>query len=278
MENMRSIQYANVSQRRSRIDGFRTGLGYRTHQWDRFLRGKIVCRCGFLVICVLCFGGRDGHSAHAGDLHLAGVVHSGIGGVAGDRPGDSAPPAATIGTQGKFLPVDDRGAWLAGDGKSRLLRLANGKALRFCAGIVACTGDSYVGGGAGIQCVQQLGVAEKHRRLILLGGDGIPYVCIGIGCGLFGHGMGNVISERAINSYPELKRQLDIEKNDERNVAIANRAKGKAFDMMTFVFGALMLSFALMGIDMVAVLLLVFAYLLVHGFALYYRFKFDKEM
>ena len=101
----------------------------------------------------------------------------------------------------------------------------------------------------------------------------LPYVCIGIGCGLFGHGMGNVISERAINSYPELKRQLDIEKNDERNVAIANRAKGKAF-----VFGSLMLSFALMGIDMVAVLLLVFAYLLVHGFALYYRFKFDKEM
>ena len=40
----------------------------------------------------------------------------------------------------------------------------------------------------------------------------LPYVCIGIGCGLFGHGMGNVISERAINSYPELKRQLDIEK------------------------------------------------------------------
>lgn len=64
----------------------------------------------------------------------------------------------------------------------------------------------------------------------------LPYVCIGIGCGLFGHGMGNVISERAINSYPELKRQLDIEKNDERNVAIANRAKGKAFDMMTFCF------------------------------------------
>ena len=97
----------------------------------------------------------------------------------------------------------------------------------------------------------------------------LPYVCIGIGCGLFGHGIGNVISERGFNNYPELKRQLDIEKNDERNVAIANRAKGKSFDMMTFVFGALLLSFALMGIDMVAVLLLVFAYLLVHGFALY---------
>ena len=89
----------------------------------------------------------------------------------------------------------------------------------------------------------------------------LPYVCIG-----------------AINSAPELKKKLDIEKNDERNVAIANKAKGKAFDVMTWVFSALMVSFALMGIDTVAVLLLVFAYLLVLGFAIYYRFKFDKEM
>ena len=102
----------------------------------------------------------------------------------------------------------------------------------------------------------------------------LPYVCIGVGCGF----LGNVISERAINSAPELKKKLDIEKNDERNVAIANKAKGKAFDVMTWVFSALMVSFALMGIDTVAVLLLVFAYLLVHGFAIYYRFKFDKEM
>ena len=48
--------------------------------------------------------------------------------------------------------------------------------------------------------------------------------------------------------------------------------------MMTFVFGALILSFGLMGVDMIALLLLVFAYLFVHGFAIYYRFKFDKEM
>lgn len=104
----------------------------------------------------------------------------------------------------------------------------------------------------------------------------LPYVCIG--CGLFGHGTGNVISERAIYGDPELKKKLDIEKNDERNLAIVNNAKGKAFDMMTFVFGALMVSFALMGVDMIAVLLLVFAYLFVHGFEIYYRLKFDREM
>ena len=83
---------------------------------------------------------------------------------------------------------------------------------------------------------------------------------------------------QAIRSDSEIQRKLEIEKNDERNIAIANKAKGKAFDMMTFVFGALMISFALIGVDMIAVLLLVFAYLFVHGFAIYYRFKFDKEM
>lgn len=106
----------------------------------------------------------------------------------------------------------------------------------------------------------------------------LPYVCIGIGSGLFGHGMGNLISERAIRSDPDLQKKLDIEKNDERNIAISNKAKGKAFDMMTYVYGALMVSFALMGVDMSDLLLLVFAYLFVHGFGIYYRIKFDKEM
>ena len=71
---------------------------------------------------------------------------------------------------------------------------------------------------------------------------------------------------------------MEIEQRDERNIAIADRAKGKAFDMMTFVFGALMLAFALMSVDLPAVLLLVFAYLFVHGYAIYYRCRYEKEM
>ena len=106
----------------------------------------------------------------------------------------------------------------------------------------------------------------------------LPYVCIGAGCGLFGGCLGSLIGDRAVQSDPELARRLRIEQNDESNVALANRANGKALVCMTYVFGALMVSFALMGIDLVAVLLLVFAYLLVHGVALYYRIKFDREM
>ena len=91
----------------------------------------------------------------------------------------------------------------------------------------------------------------------------LPYVCIGIGCGLFGHGMGSILSQRIMQKHPQMQKQMEIEQRDERNIAIADRAKGKAFDMMTFVFGALMLAFALMSVDLPAVLLLVFAYLFV---------------
>ncbi|MFK7697603.1 hypothetical protein ACI5FR_32875, partial [Paenibacillus sp. HJGM_3] len=59
---------------------------------------------------------------------------------------------------------------------------------------------------------------------------------------------------------------------------IANRGKAKAYDMMVFVFGALILALALMGVDLTVVLLLVFAYLFTIGYGTYYRFKYYKEM
>lgn len=110
------------------------------------------------------------------------------------------------------------------------------------------------------------------------GENALPYVCIGVGCGLFGHGAGEIISQRALKNHPDIRRNIEIEKNDERNIAIAEKAKSRAFDMMTFVFGALMLSFAIMGIDMTAVLLLVGAYLLVEIYAVYCRCRYEKEM
>ena len=106
----------------------------------------------------------------------------------------------------------------------------------------------------------------------------LPYICIGVGCGLFGHGMGNTVSERVLKKYPEVARQKKIEENDERNVAIAERSKARAFDLMTFVLGALMLCFALMQVDLALVLLLVCAYLFIEGYALYCRFRLEKEM
>ena len=106
----------------------------------------------------------------------------------------------------------------------------------------------------------------------------VPYLCIGVGAGIFGHGTGAWLQYRALKDAPEARRRIEIETNDERNVAMNNRAKAKAYDAMIYIFSALMLVFALMEIDFVAVLLLVVGYLAVCGIYVYYRVRYDREM
>lgn len=125
--------------------------------------------------------------------------------------------------------------------------------------------------GLGLVLVKTLTAPEGIMRAI-------PYIFIGVGCGAFGHGVGKIISQKAIKTSPKIQMQLEIDKNDERNVTISNRAKAKVYDMMIFVFGILMLVFALMGVDIVAVLLLVFSYLFVMSSGIYYRWKYEREM
>lgn len=106
----------------------------------------------------------------------------------------------------------------------------------------------------------------------------LPYIFIGIGCGVFGHGMGEIISYRVVKNNPDILKQIEIEKKDERNITISNSAKAKAYDMMVNVFGALMVCFALMGVSFTVVILLVCSYLFVIFYGVYCRYKYDKEM
>ena len=103
----------------------------------------------------------------------------------------------------------------------------------------------------------------------------LPFVCIGVGCGLFGHGAGDLLSLRALKGAPEIQKQLEIEQNDERNV---NLAKGKAFDIVLYLNGALMVSFVLMQAETAVILLFTAAYLFVLGCFVYYRVKYEREM
>lgn len=106
----------------------------------------------------------------------------------------------------------------------------------------------------------------------------LPFVFLGIGCGVFGSGVGALVSSWALKNESQLKKQMEIEQKDERNIAIANQAKAKAFDAMLYLFGALMITFALMMVELPAILLLVVAYLVVDGIFIYYLSKFHKEM
>ena len=128
-------------------------------------------------------------------------------------------------------------------------------------------------GAAAVGFVLQLTTASYGSFLWVLSA-----VLIGLGCGAFGHGLGDLLSQRALKDAPELARRLEIEATDERNVALANAAKAKAFDQMLYIFGALMLAFVLMQIELAAILLLVAAYMFIVGCSIYYRSKYEKEM
>ena len=106
----------------------------------------------------------------------------------------------------------------------------------------------------------------------------IPYIFIAIGCGIFGHFTGNLIQYYSIKNNEELKRQIEIEKNDERNILIAEKSKAKAYDLMIYLFAAMLIIFSLMGADKLQILVLVAIYLSLQIYALYWRSKFESRM
>ena len=108
--------------------------------------------------------------------------------------------------------------------------------------------------------------------------DTISYIFIGVGCGIFGHFMGNLIKYFSTKNHEELERQIQIEKNDERNILIAEKSKAKAYDLMIYLFASLLLIFSLMGVDKLAIIMIVAIYLSIQIYALYWRSKFESKM
>lgn len=106
----------------------------------------------------------------------------------------------------------------------------------------------------------------------------LPGVCLGLGCGLFGRSLSELISRRAMKSDPEMRKRVEIEENDERNIAVTRRAKARAYDLMLEVFGVLMVCFTLMNVALAAILMFVGAYLLVVGLRVYWQIKYDAQM
>ncbi len=105
----------------------------------------------------------------------------------------------------------------------------------------------------------------------------LPYVAIGLGSGLFGQGSGELIHRRVLRKHPKEAKNLEIQRKDERNVMLANSAKAKGFDAMTYIFAALLLAFAWTGVSVEVILPFVAAYLSVQFYAAYCRFKQEKQ-
>ncbi|MNI49988.1 hypothetical protein D3C73_1046270 [compost metagenome] len=106
----------------------------------------------------------------------------------------------------------------------------------------------------------------------------LPYLCVGIGSGLFGHNIGEIVKGAVVKRHPDTLKKIEVEANDERNIAISNKAKAKAYDLMLIVFAALLLAFATMNMNLYMILALVAAYLFIVFSNIYYLNKYQKEM
>lgn len=130
--------------------------------------------------------------------------------------------------------------------------------------------------------VSLLGLAAVVAGFILVrmgaGVAPLPYVLLGVGCGAFGWGAGELLRQWAVRADPGLEKQIRIEQTDERNQLVANKAKARAYDASVYIYSALMLCFALMQVELAVILLLVGAYLLVVGISIYYYVKYNHEL
>ena len=106
----------------------------------------------------------------------------------------------------------------------------------------------------------------------------LPYLCVGVGAGIFGGNLGTVIKNKTMLKNPQAAKQIEIDQKDERNNAIINKAKARAYDLMIYIYAAIILAFTLMRVDMYVIFTLIAVYLFFVFTYVYYISKYQKEM
>ncbi len=106
----------------------------------------------------------------------------------------------------------------------------------------------------------------------------LPFVLFAIGFSVFIQNITNISNIRAMKREPLLAKQKENDEKDERNIAIKDRAKAKAFDFMLLTFGALIMLLFLILINQTIVHLFVIVYVLGVVSYFYFMNKYNKEM
>ncbi len=106
----------------------------------------------------------------------------------------------------------------------------------------------------------------------------LSFSFVGIGCGVFGYNLGEIISNKVLQKYPDEAKRIEVELKDERNLIISCKAKAKAYDTMIYVYALLIFVFALMKFDLTVIVLLGLTYIFIVFIGTYFRYKYEKEM
>lgn len=97
--------------------------------------------------------------------------------------------------------------------------------------------------GIVVICASLFGYGLDKFGYLEIPNNKLPLIVIVIGIGIIISGVCDVF----VNSNNEVKKELEIEANDERNICINRIAKSFAFDIMTILFSIAITLLALMG-------------------------------
>ena len=84
-----------------------------------------------------------------------------------------------------------------------------------------------------------LGIALVCAGFFVFTGEGyreLSGLCIGMGAGLFGMSLAQLVTIWTIEKRPQLRRKIEIDARDERTRLINEKARSKAFQAMGFMF------------------------------------------
>lgn len=123
--------------------------------------------------------------------------------------------------------------------------------------------------GIVIICASLFGYGLDKFCYVDIPNDKLPFIIIVIGIGIIIGGVCDVF----VKSEKEIKKELEIEANDERNVSINRIAKSFAFDIMTVLFSATITILALIGKISASVFFVFFGIYLITQIAYIYKLR-----
>lgn len=91
-------------------------------------------------------------------------------------------------------------------------------------------------------------------------------------------GISRINKRRLSEKYPEIAKEQEILRNDERNKMLSDMAKGKGFDLMTYVFLAQIIAFYFMEVSMAVLIVMAAAWIFMQVYVVVCHIKLSKEM
>jgi len=106
----------------------------------------------------------------------------------------------------------------------------------------------------------------------------ISGLLIGIGAGLSGMSVANLVVKHLERKNPELEKQAEIEYKDERNTMIRNRAKAKAGNITQWLIMGIAYITIIVSTPLWVTLTVIAVFLIYNMIVIYLMNKYQKEM